>query len=442
MFGQRSFAGPSALDERGLSLGLAPALTPQGLDHDPHFFTGFAMRPTVLARGLLTLADITATRYFQYTPTSQRDPVLTANGDRLRAECFSACNGVYARLDLLAPGFDGGDIQHGTTNVDLGAEIRALLAGLGRTELLHLRVGSDGLHAATPDTQAAERPVNMPDRWVRALGNLAEGHRALSPVLQLGAVDARALLAQAPAASAADKTLWLTPARSGLRIGTRPGAAAIALPGPHRLSAAKRLLTHVLGAVIYAGDAGDVALELRLPDARLTLGFTAESWRGHSGEGALLGQLAAPERLADAELVSALLAYEPVIDLGRLQRDSGLSAERASGALAVLAASGRVGWDLHDGAHFHRELPDHPDRVTRDQPRLVRARSIVAEGRVSATGPGEWTVAGSEGSLDTLVRTSGDAPSCSCAWFLRHGSGRGPCAHLLAVQLFTREPHG
>ena len=441
MSGQRSFAGPSVLDDQGLGLGLAPALTPQGLDQNPSFFTGFAVRPIVLARGLLTLADITASRYFQYTPSSQRDPVLTANGDRLRAECFSACNSVYARLDLLAPGFDGGDIAHGTTNVDLGPDIRALLAGLGRAELLHLRVGSDGLHAATPAAQASERPVNMPDRWVRALGNLAEGHRALAPALEVGAADARALLAKVPAASAAGKTLWLTPARSGLRLGTRPTPTGISLPGPHRLSAAKRLLTHVRGAALYTGDAGSLAVEFRLPDARITLGLTAEAWQGHSGEGALLGQLAAPERLADAELLGALLAFEPVIDLGRLQRESGLSAERATGALAVLAASGRVGWDLHDGAHFHRELPDHPERASRDQPRLVRARRLVAAGLVRATGPGEWTVTGDGGSSGATVRTGAGSASCSCTWFLRHGSGRGPCAHLLAVQLTTRETH-
>lgn len=38
----------------------------------------------------MTLADITASRYFQFTPSNMRDPVLTAQGDRLRAEVCSA----------------------------------------------------------------------------------------------------------------------------------------------------------------------------------------------------------------------------------------------------------------------------------------------------------------------------------------------------------------
>lgn len=47
-------------------------------------------------------------------------PALTAHGDRRRAEVFSACNGVAARLDQHACAVDGGEIGRGTTNVDRG----------------------------------------------------------------------------------------------------------------------------------------------------------------------------------------------------------------------------------------------------------------------------------------------------------------------------------
>ena len=65
------------------------------------------MNPAIIAGGLLVLADIVSTRYFQYVPVAQKDPVLSAQGDRLRAECFSACNGVYARLDIFQAALDG-----------------------------------------------------------------------------------------------------------------------------------------------------------------------------------------------------------------------------------------------------------------------------------------------------------------------------------------------
>ena len=170
----RTFSHGSTLTDGGLALDLAPALTPAGLVDHPGFFHGFATHPVVVTRSLLVLADIAATRYFRPTPAGMRDPILTANGDRLRAECFSACNGVLARLDLLASGLDGGQIDHGTTNVDIGPAMRRALARVPRGELLHLDVGTDRLRASTPAESVEERRVQMPDSWVRALGNAAE----------------------------------------------------------------------------------------------------------------------------------------------------------------------------------------------------------------------------------------------------------------------------
>lgn len=440
--------------EPGIALALAPARTPHGLDPNPSFFSGFATHPLVLSRGLLVLSDITATRYFQYTPESMRDPVLTAHGDRLRAETFSACNGVYARLDLLGPSFDGGEIGWGATNVDLGPGSRAILAGVRRAELLHLDVGERGLTIATTDAHELERPVQMPDRWVRALGNVAELHRRLMPRIAMNAAEARAFMAAVPPATATGRTVWLVPERGRVRISMRPVPGAVSVAGLHRLSAAKRLLPHLLGLTVSAPepgspDTGAAAIEIALPHARFVLGLTAEPWRGHSGEGALLTALAGEDALADAELVAALLAFEPRLELGRLRRESGLSEARVDSAVAVLAASGRVGWDIAEGAHFHRELPNDPDRVVRDHSRLVRARTLVAAGRIqpralpdpSDIGPGatEWVLRGATPSEDSVVRRTGAGYTCTCTWFLRHGTGRGPCAHMLAVRILTEE---
>lgn len=451
----RAFGALTGANPDGLLLGLAPALTPSGIDRSPSFFSGFATEPLVLARGLLVLADITATRYFQYVPTTMRDPVLTANGDRLRAESFSACNSVYARLDLLGAGFDGGDIAHGTTNVDLGQGSRSVLSAVRRAELLHLDVGARGAVLATPTQHSAERPVNMPDRWVRALGNVAELHGRMVPLATLTAQEARAFLSAVPPATANGRTAWLAPAPSGVRVASRPVAGAIAVPGLHRLSAAKRLLPHLRGATVYGAphtETGAVAVVFELPHARFTLGLTAEAWRGHSGEGALLAALAGDDVVADAELVSALLAFEPAIDADGLAKAAGISRARADGAIAVLAASGRVGWDLADGAHFHRELPDDPTRIERDGPRLTAARALVAAGRVlpsagdgSSGEPRSWIVRGGEsGGTGSTARATGEnivrlgddeQLVCGCAWGLRHGTGRGPCKHVLAVEM-------
>lgn len=436
----RTFSGSSALVDDGIGLALAPALAPEGLVDRPSFFHGFAAHPQVLARGLATLADITATRYFQYVPTPLRDPVLTANGDRLRAECFSACNGVYARLDLLGHGFDGGDIGYGTTNVDIGPAMRTALSAVSRDALLHLDVGLDGMDVSTPDRTESERRVEMPDRWVRALGNAAELHRPLVPLMSLDQDQARAFVVALPPATGKNAPAWLGATRTGPRLSPRQVPGAVHVPGPHRLSALKRMLTHVRGMTLYGPadrSAGSLLVEVDLPDARLVLALTPEAWRGFSGEGSLLPALAGETVVEDADLVSALLAFEPVIDVDALSRDAALDEGRVRAALAVLASSGRVGWDAHDQAYFHRELPDDPDRVMKDNPRLVAAQQLASSGAVARdVDPEAWRVR--SGGVDYLVRFPDVATaSCTCAWYLRHRHGRGVCKHVLAVELMT-----
>ncbi|WLT06157.1 hypothetical protein [Gilliamella apis] len=190
----RAFFQQSNFTDGALALALSPALTPTGIVNHPVFFSGFALYPQIIARGLLVLADITSTNYFQYKPEFQKDPVLSAQGDRVRAECFSACNGVYARLDLLREGFDG-EIYRGTTNVDIGIGLRQALAKVNSKDRLHLNIGDQGLvtryiedkgnHLKGLDKIILQRPVQMPNRWIRALGNIAEIHKNMKPVFTI-----------------------------------------------------------------------------------------------------------------------------------------------------------------------------------------------------------------------------------------------------------------
>lgn len=441
----RAFSNSSTLNASGAKLALAPALTPGGKIAAAAFFTGFATHPRALAQGLVTLADITATRYFQFAPADLRDPVLSAHGDCLRAEVFSADNSVYARLDILQAGLDGGEIGFGTTNVDIGQRMRQLLSMVRDTDLFHLEVSAAGLRAATPESFAKERPVNMPDRWVRALGNAAAQHRVLAEKFSLEAAGARAFIASLPAATGTGKSGWLIPTPTGVRLGQRPMGPAVWVAGLHRFSALKRLLTLVSGITFYGVDTPDqdspVAVGVDLPGARLFLAVTPQPYRGYSGEGALLEALATPAELDALALVGAALAFESHLDLASLAAKTGVPPAAVPGAVANLAALGKVGWDFAAGCYFHRELPTDPDRIERDNPRLVRARKIIDS---LAANPGAirevpglpqtFEVDGGNGVHRVVASAAG--MKCTCPWFLRHGEGRGACAHVLAVQIW------
>ena len=430
----RSFPSASVLDDTGLTLELAPALTPRGLTEAPEFFSGFAAQPLVLARGLLVLADVARTRYFQPAPSGMRDPICTANGDRMRFEAFSACNTVGVRLDLLAAAFDGGEIRHGTTNVDINQPLREALGQVSPSELMHLAVGNEELRVSTLDATHVERKVELPDRWVKALGSSQELVRELELIGEAPAVQARQFLATLPS-GAGRKGHWSV-SRMGVKPALRPGKGTVYAEGLNRLRAARRLGPQVTGMRVYGLPQAPMAAsvwEFSLPHGRLTFTLTAEHYRGFSGEGALLTKLAAPTAVDDAASISACLAFEPRIEVISLTAETGLSGERVGQGLAVLAGDGRVGFDLYEQAYFHRELPSDTDRVVRDNPRLRHAKRLVATGAVRPFEghPGTFRVRGDHG--DYVVRTA--PPSCTCPWWQGHAGSRGVCKHLLAAEL-------
>lgn len=443
----RAFHNQSILKDGNLALALAPALTPSGIDYDPNFFRGFAAYPQVLARGLLVLADVTSTRYFNYTPVAQRDPVLSAQGDRLRAECFSACNGVYARLDLLQSGFDG-QIGFGTTNVDIGMELRTALTYIKQKDKLHINIGGDGLTASrisVPgekslrlEERVNERPVQMPDRWVRALGNAAEIHQAMKAAFTLKGIAAQTFVASLPPATGKNQAGWLTSSKTGAKLLPRRTPGAVYVSGLHRLSALKRIMTNISEITFYMPtdkEAGPFMVEVELPCARLTLSLTAEAWQGYSGEGALLVSLAQQEVLEDAESINSVLGFDAIIDAMEMARRWNMSESQVQAALAVLAVSGKLGFDAHDQAYFHRELPDDPGRVLKDNPRLAAARKLVDE--VRSIGENQWLVHSNESDYRVSFPFPQDPQEakCTCTWYLNHQNKRGPCKHILAVQL-------
>ncbi|MCL2165576.1 MAG: SWIM zinc finger domain-containing protein [Oscillospiraceae bacterium] len=443
----RAFNYQSQLEDGNLALALAPALTPAGIDQNPSFFWGFAVYPQVLARGLLVLADVTSTRYFNYTPVTQRDPILSAQGDRLRAECFSACNGVYARLDLLQSGFDG-KIERGTTNVDIGMELRTALTRIKQQDKLHVNIGVGGLTAShisgknekviRLEERVNERPVQMPDRWVRALGNAAEIHKGMKPVFILEGAKAQAFIASLPPATGKNQSGWLTPSPLGAKLTPRRTSDTVYVSGLHRLSAIKRIMTNISGIIFYMpmdDEPGPFMIEVELPCARLTLSLTAEAWHGYSGEGALLESLASQDVLEDAESINSTLEFNAMIDETWMANRWDMNANRVQAALTLLAVSGKLGFDAHDQAYFHRELPDDPDRVLKDNPRLVAARKLV--GTVKNKGENQWAVPSN--GTDYMVIfdpvQGAQKAKCTCTWYLNHQNKRGPCKHILAVQL-------
>lgn len=447
-----TYARPSVLEGRAgdrlLGLETSGGATPMGAVDRPHFFAGFLTSPSVAAAGLLAVADVAAARYHQRLDRTALDPVVTGSGDRLRFESFSGCCGVHARLDILAAGLDGGEVGHGTTNVDVNTPLRDALARIGADDPLHLRVGPDELAMTSPEGSSVEKKVPLPDRWLRGFAEAQVIAAGFELRAELSATEAVRFLRSLPRAGtrgASRGVQWVLPAGRGLRLTGRPVPGAVCLPGPERLTALHRVLRHATALRVYGppgtpADPTAAAWEAVLPGMRLTLTLSPEASRGFSGEGGVLEALATDEVAGDADLLAALLAWEPRIDIADLAAASGLPAERVRAALTRLGTSGRVGYDAAEAAYFHRELPYDAERAEQHNPRLRAARSLVAAGAVSLDGP-LATVTADDGHVHR-VREAAGRLSCTCPWWAAYRGGRGPCKHALAVRMARRGSGG
>jgi SWIM zinc finger len=415
--------------------------TSGGRAPNPYFFTGFLAAPRQTAQALLVVAEVARTRY--YEPPNMvaarimaADPVVTSNLDRLRFESFSACAGVYARVDLEPGVLDGRPRAWGTTNVDFNPPMRAALARVHDDEAMLMHVGHDEVRVETLAGSAVERKVPLPERWLKGFAEVqvASSHMVLRH--ELPAVEARRFLQSLPRTKSRS-VAWAAPAGRGLRLSSRPDDAAVCLAGPERLRLLEKLLPFAKALRAYgplpSRDRGAEpgVWELELDGARVVFALSPELFRGFSGEGGVLADLAGANEEV-VEEVADTLHGEPVIDVEEVSHVTGADRTSVQTALGALGAAGRVGYDLAQSAYFHRELPYDRAVLERMHPRLLGARELVEQGAVRLGENGDATVR--SGDAEYVVRFEDGVARCTCAWFAKHRGERGPCKHVLAVE--------
>jgi hypothetical protein len=417
--------------------------TSGGREANPYFFTGFLGRPHQTASALLAVGEVARTRYYEPPQMARArilaaDPVVTSNVDRLRFESFSACAGVYARLDLEPGVLDGRPARWGTTNVDFNPPMRAALARVRDADAMLMHVGHDEVRVTTLAGSAVERKVPLPERWVKGFAEVqvASAHMVLRH--ELSAVEARRFLQSLPRTKSRS-VAWATPAGAGLRLASRPDDAAVCLAGPERLRLLEKLLPFARGLRVYGPPppqrgrgAEPSAWELVLDGARVVFTVSPELFRGFSGEGGVLSDLAS----ADEDVVEAVAEHlhgEPEIDGGAVADELGLARLAVQTALGALGGAGRVGYDLAASAFFHRELPYERSVLETMHPRLLGAKQLVDDGAVRLDDD-RTGASVTSGEAEYRVRFDEAGTRCTCTWFARHGGDRGPCKHVLAAE--------
>lgn len=427
-----SYAEPSVVERSATGARLVLATSSPGEAPNPFFFAGTLTAPRRAAEGMLLVARVARTRF--YVPPAMlakilaaADPVVTCTKSSVRFESFSACAGVYARFDLDEGAFAVERASPGTTNVDFNPEMRAVLAKTRASDALRLSVGREAVRVDTPRGAAIERKVPLPVRWIKSFGEVQAILASMTPRLRVDAAQARKFLQGLPKTSRGAS--WVVRAGPGLRLSQVATSDGVQAGGLHRLGVLADVAGDAVGLTVYGDAHGSSAWELALPDARFLVVLSPEAWRGFSGEGRLLLDLAGDRVDAAVATVRAALAWQTKIDATAL----GLDGDTAARALAVLASRGVVGYDLAAGAYFHRELPFQVGDLESLHPRLEAARRLVQAGAVS----GGRVAASGGGSYE--VRVGDDDYACTCAWYSKHEKTRGPCKHVLAMSLLAEE---
>lgn len=436
------YAAPSFFESRNAGdwMHLGTSAVPHGVSH---FFQGTLIEPRRTADLLLALVRVVQSRFHLPAQMLQRiialsDPVVTCSEDRLRFEGFSACCSTYARVDLLPSAVDGVFLGHGTTNVDFNPPMRAALARVREREPVRLSVGSQSVEVTTSAAQVVERKVPLPLRWLKGFVESQSYLAGMELRLEVPGSEARRFLRSLPRGAGSGRPTWIARSGPGLRLTQVASRDTVRVAGIERLRLLEDLSRHVQRLRVYAtADGQATAWELDCGDARFQLALSPEVWRGFSGEGQLLSSLAREVDTDAVDTVRAALRWQTALVPERLASECRLPLPAVRTALARLAAGGLVGYDLNQSAYYHRELPFELSRVEELQPRLKDARKLVAEEGVRLETRSEelleaW-VRGSD--VEHRVRITPEGARCTCPWFSKHQGERGPCKHVLALQL-------
>ena len=395
--------------------------------------------PQVTAKALRAVSDMAGARF--YIPPAmlarilrEADPVATVSPEAIRFEGLSACCSTYIRLDLDDEALAATDQRSsGTTNVDFGKEMKEALARVRPEAGLDLQIGAEGVSVRHERAAAAEEKVPLPLRWIRGFAEVQQHMAGMEHSFSLSRVAALRFLRGLPR-SKDDRQMWVSLAGQFVRVAAGRSPAAVPLKGGHRLASLQPLCAFATGMDVFCNRVlGSSAWVMNLPGQRLAIVVNGEPWRGFSGDGRLLSWLARSDDRSDA-LLRAQLNWQGRLDEPSLATGTGLAPEDLRSGLARLAAAGLLGYDLARRAWFHRVLPFDLGRLQQLNPRLKAAIELVANGAVSLAADGRSAQVTSTDVVHAVSVTD-EGYRCTCPWFAKNGTVRGPCKHALAVEI-------
>ncbi|HLL00213.1 MAG TPA: SWIM zinc finger family protein [Myxococcaceae bacterium] len=401
------------------------------------------------------------------------DPVLTVDPDQVSLEVFSRDESAYARLAFDNSLFEGREAAHGSTFLDVPAD---LLAKVDRLRT-YVPLGLEA-HVALPSREARPaRNVEVPHAWLRGFLQVQSAATLPASTCTLAPIDLYNLLfaLRTRKAKKAPRALrfelvpgapprlvvepWELVLECHASVYTGSAPAVVRTFGRQRLAALGRLLPHAQSVrVQLMGPGLPVFWVLDLGPATLTLGLTGWTESGWSSAAAfdVLMPRAVPEGLS--EKLRARLRSEGPLSFDTLVAGAGAAKDAVRAALQLECLRGRLLYDIARGTYRPRELMATPvdEAVIRfGSEREARAHRLLGDG---GPGAGEVKVTKVHEVVGEGTRIHGEVvdreavrsffpvftldlegrvreASCGCPHFRRSGVREGPCEHMMALRL-------
>ncbi|MGK6343619.1 SWIM zinc finger family protein [Chryseobacterium sp. DT-3] len=404
----------------------------------PCFFWGDVSQPFILARCLITLSNIVKSS-FNLSPFQMallKDPIVTAGNSRLRFEGFSHCAGVYARVDVLPDGLHGEFLENGTTNVDFNQPMITALGSIRPNEKIMLSVGEKEVGLYKEEEKVIERKVPLPVKWIKGLSTVQIYLSESEKLHCFSKIQTQQLFRGIPKGSVKSDYYLIIRGNKPMFSPVK-SADAVCIGGLHRLRLLEPLLPYIDQMQVFPhADMQSTTWQLYMGNIRFCFSLSRETWRGFSGEGAVLDSLI--DDISN-EWIDALDKYayaNQSFSPSAFALDENISLKRTDNLTGRLAAMGLLGYDLDNNGFFYRRLPFKLNRIAGLNPRMKNAEKLIAEGKVEILNKNAIrTEARVEGThVHHTVIIDDDKERCTCEWFSKYQGERGPCKHVLAVK--------
>ncbi|KXH80432.1 SWIM zinc finger family protein [Chryseobacterium kwangjuense] len=404
----------------------------------PCFFWGDVCQPFILARCLITLSNIVKSS-FNLSPFQMallKDPIVTAGNNRLRFEGFSHCAGVYARVDVIPEGLHGEFMENGTTNVDFNQPMITALGSIRPNERIMLSVGEKEVGLYKEEKKVVERKVPLPVKWIKGLSTVQIYLSQSEKLHSFNKIQTQQLFRGIPKGTVKSDYYLIIRGNKPMFSPVK-SADAVCIGGLHRLRLLEPLLPYIDQMNVFPhSDMQSTTWQLYMGNIRFSFSLSRDSWRGFSGEGAVLDSLI--DDISD-EWIDALDKYayaNQFFNPSAFALDENISLQKTDNLTGRLAAMGLLGYDLDENGFFYRRLPFKLERIIGLNPRMKSAEKLIEEGKVEilnkTTARTEARVEGT--GVHHTVIIDPDKERCTCEWFSKYQGERGPCKHVLAVK--------